>query len=333
MMRDEDPFDGLAGDRNAADGYYDQQDPTFHQLVERSSGPHGFYASMLADDLSHMVPYDSGISRPFSARLAPSDPRVEQIILNSLPGDYGPPRTLADALRVFTEHCTADLLRGPVMVEVEPFRDPQGVAQAFRVHLIAVDFIARRRGRPIRYVPSTLSPLVHAGFHYVDLDPSTLVEIDLAPLQRSALDRALRALAAADRQQFVPTSMLSLGDTVTGFSVKDHQAMVSAYARAELRQLGWDARSLITDGMLDPYLVWRAIQFARFQVAARDTVIAGLQKTLDIAGGMLGFSARMEIEGLLTVGELNEAEIQLKDGTRSLSELSRLAQMLAPRKD
>ena len=77
--------------------------------------------------------------------------------------------------------------------------------------------------------------------------------------------------------------------------------------------------------------VWRAIQFARFQVAARDTIIVGLQKSLDIAGGMLGFSVRLEIEGLLTLGELDEAEIQLKGGTRSLSELSRLAQMLASR--
>ncbi|MEA2521535.1 MAG: hypothetical protein QOI81_1181 [Actinomycetota bacterium] len=333
MGYDEDPFEGLTGDRTASDKYDDQRDAAFRQLVKRSGGPSGFYASMFADDLGRLVPYDSGLKRPYSVRLAPSDPRVEEIILNSLPEDYGPSRTLEDGLRVFAEHCVNDLFRGRVTVDVEPYRDPQGVARAFRVHPIAADFITRYRGRPIRYVPSGLSPPVHGGFHYVEVDPSTLVEIDLERAQRSVLTRALRALAAADRQQFVPTSMLALGDGATGFRVKDHQSMVSAWVRAETRELGWDARGLITDGMLDPYRVWRSIQFARFQVGVRDTVLVGFQQVLDVAGRMLGFTVRMEVEGLLAASELDEAETQLKEGTRSLSELSRLALMMPPRTD
>lgn len=104
-----------------------------------------------------------------------------------------------------------------------------------------------------------------------------------------------------------------------------HKEAVDAHLRSETRELGWDGRDSFTDGMLDPHRVWRDLQFARFQLAVRAPIIAGLQEAIYIAGQVSGFDGRIEVNGLLTAQELDEAATHLAKGTRSLTALSCLA--------
>ncbi|MGN7187522.1 hypothetical protein [Microbacterium enclense] len=324
-MSDHELFEGLVGEREPDDHYDEDQDSAFSSLLEETSGPRGFYAGMFVEDLSHVIPYDSGIYRPFEVDLVPHGEGVERVILDAMPGDYGPPRTLKDGLRAFAERCTWDLLAGAVTIEVELFRDAEGTPLAFRLHIVPAKMLGRRRGRRIRYVPGSQSPLRHRNLHYVELDPSRLVDIALPRSHKKTLDRALHAFTATDRQQFVPTSFLTGETRVPGFRVKAHKEAVNSHVRSETRELGWDGRGAFTDGMLDPYRVWRHLQFARFQVAVRAPIMAGLQEAIHIAGQVIGFEAELEVSGLLTVQELNEAEDHLAKGTRSLTALTDLA--------
>lgn len=327
-MTDHELFEGLVGERELGDDYDDDPTSAFSALQEKVNGPRGLHAGMFMEDLSQVIPYDSAIYRPFEVNLVPYDEGVERVILDAIPGDYGPPRTLKDGLRAFAERCTWDLLAGAVTLEVELFRDTKGVPRAFRLHVVPAELHGRRRGRRIRYVPSTQSPLTHRHLHYVELDPSRLVVISLPRSHKKTLDRALRAFAAADSQQRLPISFLTGQRTVPGFRVEAHKEAVNARVLSATRELGWDGRGIFTDGMLEPYRVWRQLRFARFEVAVRAPIIAGLQEAIQVAGEAIGFDARIEVTGLLTVQELDEAEAHLANGTRSLTALSDLAQGL-----
>lgn len=323
MKRNRDRFDGLIGDRQSWPWLDHQGDEAFkHKMIGRRS-LEGLNGRMLAEDLSHLFPYDSGSSDGFSALIEPHDDDVLDLILNALPSRHGPARTLRDGVRDFGSMAAQELVAGPLILELELYRDAEGAARAFRIHFIPNRMFWRSWGRPRQWVPERVGGTVRGDLHYRVLESNRVVVVDLGRRLRRELQKSLAALQLVEDLQSAAFSMISPSGSAVGFDFQAQRDLVAAFARKRTREIGWDGRGLFMEDMLEPYPVWRRLRFARFQLAVRGVIAAGLQEAIDRAGAELGFRARLVLGGLISSDDLDQAELDLQRGTRSLSDLTR----------
>lgn len=303
----------------------DQGDAAYRERVARTLESGGMYGRMLAEDLSHLFPYGSGPVDGFTAAIDPSSDDVEQLILDALPTYHGPARTLHDGLREFGQLAAQELITGPVTLEVDVYRDDAGAAKAFRIHFIPNPTYWESWGRPRQWVPMRAGGKRRGALHYRELDPANVIKFDVSRQTRRDIRRALRALTVADKLQSAAFGMITSAGPAEGFDFDAQRTLVAAETRKQTRAIGWDGRGLYTEGMLEPYPVWRRLRFARFQGIVRSVIVGGIQEAIDRAGQLLDFRARIVLDGLLSDTDLDRAEEALRDGSRSLVDLTRLA--------
>ena len=173
----------------------------------------------------------------------------------------------------------------------------------------------------IQYVPAALSALATPdGLHYLPLESENLARIDVDPEMRKLLSSVITVLRAAAAEQFVPVDMLTnAGAAGASFSVEEHRSATQRLLLSATREIGWSGRNLFTDAMLEPYVLWRELRFRRFQLRFRDAALAGLQAMITKAGQRLGFKAELGYSGLISLGDIEQAESDLRTGARSLS--------------
>jgi hypothetical protein len=318
-----DIFDNLIGHRR---GKYFEIDPSSDpRLAEITATPdgNGFYGSIFEREFGWLLPYDRGGEPTFTVDLKVDDAAVRDLVIDSLPTLY-PAHSLREGVRDFSNDCAQLLLYGPVAIEIEHFSHTDGtLARNFALHFLPAGTVRFRRRAPIQLVPKSLSSAKYRGFRYVDLDPSLLVVIDLDPTARATLRKALRVFRLADEQHFLAVDLLTGGDKrFRGFDPQEHRRRLQKIVLSETRQLGW-AESL--DGeVLDPYKVWRHLQFLRFQIGVRRTILSGLQEAIQKAGLRSGFSAELLVDGLVEYEAVDAAANNLVAGTSSIASLLRL---------
>ena len=82
------------------------------------------------------------------------------------------------------------------------------------------------------------------------------------------------------------------------------------------REIGWNARSLLTDQVVEHYWLRREIRLMRFQAALRQSILDTLNDGLGRIGKTLGLTAKIEISGLPCDDEYQHAESDLENGSR-----------------
>ena len=74
----------------------------------------------------------------------------------------------------------------------------------------------------------------------------------------------------------------------------------------------------------NPYIIWRHLQFHRLKISIRKAGLAGLNQMLDRAGDVFGFEARLQLTGLVTTIDIDQAEADLESGSRPLIDILRI---------
>lgn len=296
----------------------------------------GLQGYMFSEDLRNLLPFGHGLDDGFSAEIVPPKVEVREMVLNSLTSMHRPASILEDGVRHYLEEITQQLLEGQALFEIDYLSSPAkagtGAASladaaetdtqpvAFRIGWIPSGTVTKRRGRYIQYVPSDLGEgHTNRGLHYVNLEDQNLVFIDLPRKHKAALRRARTVMQAVDAQQATPHKMLK--SPVSGFDHDRFKLQLAQELLRGTRVLGWASRGLYDEHMLDPYTVWRHLQFQRFKVSVRDAGLAGLDQMLDRAGTVLGFKARLLLTGLVTTTDIDQAEADLQSGSRPLIDL------------
>lgn len=324
-MPREDGFEGLIGHRSSVEAEFDPDlSPQLSRVVSAPQR-NGFHESIFARELGWLLPYDRDEETNFTVRLETEDPEIDELFLDSLP-TYYPPRSLRDGVREFADDCVQRLIYGPVALEVELFTKADGApAREFAIHYLRAGTVHLRRGLPIQLVPGKApsSKKNYRGHPYVNLDPSTLVIIDIGPRERAIIEHSLRTFGLVDSQQFLAVDVLTdRKNRHIGFDAEEHRRQLQIILLRETRQLGW-TNSL--EGIaLDPYKVWRHLQFARLQIGMRTTILSGLQKAIDKAGVRNGFKAELRVGGVLELDAVIAAERALEIGDASIASLLRL---------
>lgn len=110
----------------------------------------------------------------------------------------------------------------------------------------------------------------------------------------------------------------------TDFDYSAFHAETNLIGLQATRKLGWTGRGLLSDGMCEPYLAWRHLQFLKFKLQMRDTILSGLHQAFSRLGAHLGEQPVLTIAGLTTSEDVAAAESDLADGRKSPLAILRL---------
>lgn len=343
-----DPHNGLRSTRRSL-AYIpdDDPDPKLRKYIEkhrtRWTGSLGY---MFSEDIGHLLPFGHGLDDGFTARLVPENQDVHDLVLSSLRTFNGTPRTLVDGARSCLEDLGKHLISGSTIFEVEylytnseavqgdcqpptgntDIQDQQPESEtgelpvAFRIGWIAPGTVCKRLRRYIQYVPAEFADgHTIRGLHYRELDRNNLVSIDLGWRHKAALRRSHAVMEADDKYDATPYMMLKA--SISEFDIDRFKVERAQSVLRGTRDIGWSARTLFDEHMLDPYMIWRRLQFQRLKISIRDAALAALNRMLTQAGERMGFEAQLQIEGLISQADVDDAEAALKDGSRPLLDL------------
>lgn len=318
------PFEGLVGSREHRRQYIDQVTGSpVPRAVERPR-PSGNEYMFLEDLRLHALPYGRGADEGFDIQVHPADATVLGLIENALPADGYGHRRLDDCFRDYLESALWFLAQGDLYLEIEYFREPGGEGRpvAFRVEFLHPELVTRRFGRYRYRIPIATEGDGEVRWSSESLDRDCLVAISLPRSLRRDVVRALRAIRASDQDLRV-TSEFVTGEhgRDTGFDFSAYQRISHDIVLRATRATGWDGRGLLTEGLLDPAKVWRALQFARLVVKLREVALDGLQEAINRAGEKMGFTAELVLSRVLTLDDLARMENDLQAGTRPIADM------------
>jgi hypothetical protein len=109
----------------------------------------------------------------------------------------------------------------------------------------------------------------------------------------------------------------------TPYNFSRHQQEQGELFATVTEPIGWNIRRLFKDNHLEPYDVWRDLRFLEFKIRFRDLIINRLNQALRQVGERLGFEATVELSGLRTLAEVEEAKDDLRTGRRGLNDLAK----------
>jgi hypothetical protein len=280
---------------------------------------------MLIEDTSvDIIPIPGYTSRAFEISLQPQDAAAESLIVAGLSRANGSYRDeLASVAYDFLKECTWILMgSGEAAYEIaylseratardvgfELVRVQSGTYRWHRGSLVQVvpEDVAESRGIP-REIRVEADQALHFEIpggmkrRYLDMIES-LEFIDKNPFPRFALDRGAAGLGTPfDSSLLIRTQKMALADAT--------------------RLVGWNARGTWQEDTLDYYWVWRELAFELFKAELRNLVLLKLNEGLTVAGHRLGFSSRLEIKGLPSVQDVEQARKHLANGDLPFGEI------------
>jgi len=290
-----------------------------------------YYIFLLHQDLDFVIPYTMGRGGGPQARVTGPDadkaaPLIERALASQ---DWTP--SISDSVRQFVSSTAQHLvISGPVTYEIDylyPEAGTPATPTEFRLELVLPGTLSYHGGQPIQYIPAAFGgPQDKTGLTYADLDPATLVTFRLDRAEEAAVRKMVSFLRAASSLQGAEMPLMEQSARGgTPYSFGEHQRESGELFAKVTEPIGWNARGLFQDNHLAPYEVWRQLRFLEFKIRLRDMIMDRLNTTLSEVGSKLGFQASIELIGLPTLQDVNDAKSDLRTGRRSLSDLATLA--------
>lgn len=297
-----------------------QNDPV---LCRRPRYLRYLYPSMLIEDVTrHIIPY-SIHNTSFRVMLEPAEARAEKLIATALnQDDYH--TDLTSATRSFLTQCARTVIAyGEASYELVYLSTPDdGAVVDFHLAYIPPLTVRRRRGKLVQYIPAKVAQ-ARKGSQYIPLEPDRIITFSLPKSVQKGFSAMMEDLAFLSTH-VIPDFVFQRGDDSSRQTPFDSSAHIhlQKQALAEAGKLiGWDARSLFRDETLEFYDLYRALAFERFKIELRTNLLQKVNEVLTQAGQKVGFSGQLQISGLPTLKEIEEAQAHLSAGDQPFQEI------------
>ena len=87
------------------------------------------------------------------------------------------------------------------------------------------------------------------------------------------------------------------------------------------KSIGWNARGLFNENMLEFYQLKRFLLFERFKIDFRTSILATLNNGLRLAGKEMGFTAKINVQGVPTIPDIEKANSELESGSKPFGDI------------
>jgi hypothetical protein len=281
---------------------------------------HGFlHSEMLIQDVSLAVMPISRYARKktLSVTLTPPSEATERLIESAL-GRQEWCRGLESAVREFFRECSqVAMAYGEAAYEIVYISDvKQDKVVGFELAFIQPHTILNRKGQMVQYVPRDIATQRRLP-QFVPLSPHRILRFEPPqPVHKEygPMMESLAILSTMDLPEFALEGARQDRPRIpydSAIHVKAHKLALAEAGKA----IGWNARGLFDEDFLEYYLLHRRLRFERFVIDMRDGIVSKVNDALALAGKELAYSARLEIQGLPTIRDVEAAEQKLAQGS------------------
>jgi hypothetical protein len=290
---------------------------------------------MLSQDIESVIPYR--LSGPdFQLEIVgDQSEELQNMIGDALRVEFQPSRDLQSGVSHFVRRAAQLLVTcGPLAYEIDFIGIKGARPLKFALELVMPGTFSKRRGKPIQYVPAERASEIDfvrrtlRGRCFVFLDPTAVIEINLGPRRTRDVARMMAAFQEANSGMEFELTAIRSAQAGHGFPEglpltarrQRSDKLVAEYSAP----IGWSARWALRgdrEDRLDTYLAWRHLQFVRFQILARESIMDGLNRAISLAGKTVGFSSQLFLTGMTTIDEVDDIQRRFGDGDVSLREI------------
>jgi len=282
---------------------------------------------MLIEDVYTQVFPIGGQSKneAFKVQLSPPSGTLTALVASALNSrDRGWRHELPSALADFFHECSQSLITfGEVVYEIVYFSNPEDHKVAkFELQKVRPFTIKRHRGQLVQIIPQEVV-LQRKAPPFIPLREDHMLVFSLPAKLRRTLDTTLESLAVLSRKLMPEFAMRDFVHAASKYhydSANQIQAQKLALAEAG-KQIGWNARALLYDDLLEFYFFERQLRFERFKVVLRTLIRDTLNRGLHLIGEKMGFRAQLVVEGLPTISDVERAERDLKSGSKPFGKI------------
>jgi hypothetical protein len=260
--------------------------------------------------------------QPFVARIEPESRDIERMLSAALsPGQYY--RSLTDSLYGFFRDCAQTVVvYGVAYLEAIDLVDEDGHMTGFELLPIDSEMVRWADDNMYQIIPEDLAR--QRGINAkIALARERVLQFLPPPLVRNELRDILDSLVFLSEP---PPPEISLPSIRTArpsvpfdylFHIQTQYMAIAEVTKA----VGWNARGLFADSVLESYWVYRQLLFSRFRIQLRDGILNTLNAGVEEIGKLLGFSSKILLNGLPTESDVDEAMRYLQEGSRGFEEI------------
>ena len=283
------------------------------------------YPHMLIEDVAlGIMPIGGRVEKkPFRVFVTPQNPRIEELIAEAIARrDYR--RDFTSAVCDFFHDCAQTIMAfEEATYEIVYLSKPdEGAVVGFELMLIPQQTVIRRRGDIVQYIPADVAHKRKVS-QYVQLSPERILTFKPPEYVQDKLGHIMESLAILSNPILPDFALQGAGgglQQVPYDSTTHIRVQKRALADAG-KLIGWNARGLFQEEVLEYYWLYRQLLFEKFKIELRNSILATLNNGLDRAGRELGFSGRIEIEGLPILADIDAAQVHLAAGDRPFKEI------------
>jgi hypothetical protein len=274
---------------------------------------------MLIEDLTTQIIPIPGLSKRehFKIELVPASVTVESLVASALTSRRHSWRgELPSAVTDFIRECSQTVIAfDEATYEIVYFSDPanQGLVE-FKFQYVAPLTVIRRGDQLIQVVPPSGS---------INLPADRILIFELPTTVRHSLARTLEALLVLSEKLVPDFALKNFAEAGSKFHYDSANHVYSRQlALAEAgKSIGWNARGLFNENMLEFYQLKRFLSFERFKIEFRASILATLNKGLLLAGKEMGFHAQINVQGVATISDVETANSELESGSKPFGEI------------
>lgn len=295
----------------------------------RNSSPDYYeshFTRMLIQDVHNGVMPYSGMSKwHLAARVDPSNPEVEEIIEEAI-SDRDYRSSLYEVVAKFAQRCASWMMAfGRGVYEIAYLHNPEDKPVAFVLLHIPPRSIKAEGEKLMQYVPENVKRERNLSSGVIELTPENIVIFELPAYMRHDYDHMMNSLYAqgsiASMPDFVLPSMKGEIAPVPFDLNKFNRDQKMAVAEAT-KLIGWNARQIPDDMFItEYYYLHRFLLFEHFKLQIRESILSTLNGALARAGGVLGLTGQIVVEGLPILDTIQSAKQRLEHGGGKFGEI------------
>ncbi|HEV2314774.1 MAG TPA: hypothetical protein VGR94_05675 [Candidatus Acidoferrales bacterium] len=282
---------------------------------------------MLIEDVYTQVFPIGGRSKneAFKVQLSPFSEPITQLVASALNSrDRGWRNELSASLADFFQDCSQSLITfGEVVYEIVYFSNPDDhKIVEFELQRVRPFTVKRQQGQLVQIVPREVVQKRGCSA-FIVLPSERILVFRLASKLQQSLERTLDSLAVLSQKLMPDFALKDFPHSAQNYHYdSSNQVHSQKLALAEAgKAIGWNARGLFQEDVLEFYSLKRHLLFERFKIELRNSILTTLNHGLKLAGKEMGFSAEIIIEGLPTIDHVEKAESELESGTRPFAEI------------
>lgn len=252
--------------------------------------------------------------KEYKVNLVASDDRCKNLIIDAIETQYGR-EDLENSLYEFFQTCVSVIMAYDYAAyEIVYFSNDKEKIESFGLTLIPPSAFFIDKNRFKQYVPPEIAEERKLTVQYIDFEPEDVLLFELPDNVNPYYNQMMESLAFLGQNLFPKFALENLRKPTIPFSQKDYLLSRELALAKATQKIGWNSRNYSNEYKFEYYVWHRQLKFYKFLIQLRDSILEKFNEGLERIGKQMKFQAKLSIEGLSTIKDIDIAMEKLKKG-------------------